>query len=65
KKRQQFLDWISKLDFQATQMQKFEQHAAQTGGWFLKRQEFFDRKDGKTKLLWCPGIPGAGKTILL
>ncbi|KAJ7585757.1 hypothetical protein C8J56DRAFT_1087843 [Mycena floridula] len=64
KKCQAFLDWISKLDFQATQRQTFGKHAMQTGEWFLKKQEFVDWKDGKTKFLWCPGIPGAGKTIL-
>ncbi|KAJ7585110.1 Pfs, NACHT and ankyrin domain protein [Mycena floridula] len=64
KKQKDFLNWISKLDFQATQRQTFEKHAVQTGEWFLKRQEFVDWKDGKTKVLWCPGIPGAGKTIL-
>ncbi|KAJ7572212.1 hypothetical protein C8J56DRAFT_1035669 [Mycena floridula] len=63
-KCQIFVDWISKLDFQATQMQTFEKHAAGTGEWFLKKQEFVDWKDGKTKVLWCTGIPGAGKTIL-
>ncbi|KAJ7590173.1 hypothetical protein C8J56DRAFT_1025329 [Mycena floridula] len=64
KKHQEFLDWISKLDFQATQRQTFQKHTAGTGEWFLKSQEFVDWKDGTTKVLWCPGIPGAGKTIL-
>ncbi|KAJ7572821.1 hypothetical protein C8J56DRAFT_806274 [Mycena floridula] len=64
KKRQEFLNWISKLDFQATQKETFAKHAAGTGDWFLKQQKFVDWKDGKTKFLWCPGIPGAGKTIL-
>ncbi|KAJ7593607.1 hypothetical protein C8J56DRAFT_776340, partial [Mycena floridula] len=60
----EFLNWISKLDFQATQNETFAKHIAGTGDWFLKRQEFVDWKDGKKKSLWCPGIPGAGKTIL-
>ncbi|KAJ7589321.1 hypothetical protein C8J56DRAFT_765620, partial [Mycena floridula] len=63
-KRQEFLNWISKLDFQATQKETFAKHATGTGDWFLKQQKFVDWKDGKTKFLWCPGIPGAGKTIL-
>ncbi|KAJ7587114.1 hypothetical protein C8J56DRAFT_1014600, partial [Mycena floridula] len=65
KKRQEFLDWISNLDFQSIQTEMFEKHAAGTGDWFFKQQDFVDWKDGKTKFLWCPGIPGAGKTILL
>ncbi|KAJ7589399.1 hypothetical protein C8J56DRAFT_33442 [Mycena floridula] len=64
KKHKEFLEWISKLDFQATQNETFAKHAVGTGDWFLKQQKFVDWKDGKTKLLWCPGIPGAGKTIL-
>ncbi|KAJ7589343.1 hypothetical protein C8J56DRAFT_32657 [Mycena floridula] len=64
KKRKEFLEWISKLDFQATQNETFAKHTAGTGDWFLKQQKFVDWKDGKTKFLWCPGIPGAGKTIL-
>ncbi|KAJ7584563.1 hypothetical protein C8J56DRAFT_789897, partial [Mycena floridula] len=60
----EFLDWLSTLDFQVTQMETFAKHATGTGDWFLKKQEFIDWKAGKTKLLWCPGIPGAGKTIL-
>ncbi|KAJ7579796.1 hypothetical protein C8J56DRAFT_1104779, partial [Mycena floridula] len=67
KKRQEFLNWISKLDFQATQSETFTKHTAGTGNWFLKQQDFVDWKDGKTKFLWCPGIhewTGAGKTIL-
>ncbi|KAJ7581669.1 ankyrin repeat-containing domain protein [Mycena floridula] len=64
KKREDFLNWISKLDFQAIQHETFAKHAAGTGDWFLKHQDFVDWKDGKTRFLWCPGIPGAGKTIL-
>ncbi|KAJ7589303.1 Pfs, NACHT and ankyrin domain protein [Mycena floridula] len=56
KKHQEFLEWISKLDFQATQKETFAKHAAGTGDWFLKQQKFMDWKDGKTKFLWCPGI---------
>ncbi|KAJ7574226.1 ankyrin repeat-containing domain protein [Mycena floridula] len=63
-KRKEFLDWISKLDFQATQIETFAKHAPGTGDWFFKKPEFVDWRDGKTKFLWCPGIPGAGKTTL-
>ncbi|KAJ7589278.1 hypothetical protein C8J56DRAFT_1025613 [Mycena floridula] len=56
KKHKEFLEWISKLDFQATQNETFAKHAAGTGDWFFKQQKFVDWKDGKTKFLWCPGI---------
>ncbi|KAJ7576066.1 hypothetical protein C8J56DRAFT_800653, partial [Mycena floridula] len=63
-KREEFQNWISELDFQATQNETFAKHTAGTGDWFLKKQEFVDWKDGRTRFLWCPGIPGAGKTVL-
>ncbi|KAJ7576596.1 hypothetical protein C8J56DRAFT_870409 [Mycena floridula] len=63
-KRKEFLVWISKLDFEATQIKTFAKHAPGTGDWFFKKPEFVDWRDGKTKFLWSPGIPGAGKTIL-
>ncbi|KAJ7590127.1 hypothetical protein C8J56DRAFT_783845, partial [Mycena floridula] len=54
--RKDFLDWISKLDFQSTQMETFAKHYPRTGDWFFKKTEFIDWKEGKTKFLWCPGI---------
>ncbi|KAJ7576378.1 hypothetical protein C8J56DRAFT_800037 [Mycena floridula] len=63
-RRKEFLEWISKLDFQATQIETFAKHAPGTGDWFFKKPEFVGWRDGKTKFLWCPGLPGAGKTIL-
>ncbi|KAJ7588398.1 hypothetical protein C8J56DRAFT_860965 [Mycena floridula] len=64
KRRKDFMDWISNLDFQSTQREMFAKHVAGTGDWFLKQQDFVNWKNGKTKSLWCPGIPGVGKTIL-
>ncbi|KAJ7592136.1 ankyrin repeat-containing domain protein [Mycena floridula] len=63
-KHKEFLNWISKLNFQAIQVDTFAKHSPGTGEWFFKRPEFIDWRDEKTKFLWCPGIPGAGKTIL-
>ena len=36
----------------------------QTGAWFFNSSEFRDWVSGPAKMLWCPGIPGAGKTVL-
>ncbi|KAJ7587260.1 hypothetical protein C8J56DRAFT_861563, partial [Mycena floridula] len=63
-KHEEFVNWISKLNFQATQNETFAKHTAGTGDWFLKQQYFVDWKNGKTRSLWCPGIPGVGKTVL-
>ncbi|KAK6523104.1 hypothetical protein TWF694_006002 [Orbilia ellipsospora] len=37
---------------------------AGTGQWLLDSPEFNAWVEGETKTLFCPGIPGAGKTIL-
>ena len=36
----------------------------ETGVWFLKSSQFEDWLAGPPRMLWCPGIPGAGKTVL-
>ncbi|KAJ7575737.1 hypothetical protein C8J56DRAFT_837861 [Mycena floridula] len=64
RKRTAFLDWISNLDFEQTQIETISKHAVGTGEWFLQTKSFSDWLEGKSKLLWCPGNPGAGKTIL-
>ena len=35
-----------------------------TGDWFLKTTEVQQWLAGNHKTLYCPGIPGAGKTVL-
>ncbi len=36
----------------------------ETGQWFLESPEFQQWKDGEGQTLFCPGIPGSGKTTL-
>jgi hypothetical protein len=35
-----------------------------TGMWLINSREFRDWQNGSCKTLFCPGIPGAGKTLL-
>ena len=35
-----------------------------TGVWFLNSTEFQNWVAGPARMFWCPGIPGAGKTVL-
>jgi Cdc6-like AAA superfamily ATPase len=37
---------------------------AGTGEWFLKSTPFIEWLEGKKKTLFCPGIPGTGKTMI-
>ncbi|KAJ7574506.1 hypothetical protein C8J56DRAFT_1172812 [Mycena floridula] len=64
KQREEFLQWISPLDFHSTQTATFERHAVGTGTWLLQDSRFLDWLEGKIRLLWCHGDPGVGKTIL-
>ncbi|KAI9859761.1 MAG: hypothetical protein M1813_006478 [Trichoglossum hirsutum] len=58
------LNWLSPL--QMTQIhQAFSDRAEKgSGSWFLVTDVFRNWQDSTDKLLWCWGIPGAGKTVL-
>lgn len=42
----------------------FTRHTEGTGTWFLNTSPFITWRDTPGKTLYCPGIPGAGKTVL-
>jgi Cdc6-like AAA superfamily ATPase len=57
------LDWLSPVDYGTQQSDFIARRQARTGQWLLESAEFQEwMKIGK--ILFCPGIPGAGKTIL-
>ncbi|KAL9612385.1 MAG: hypothetical protein Q9167_003025 [Letrouitia subvulpina] len=58
------LDWISPLDFVKQQHKLNNQTYKGTGEWFLRKPEFQSWILRNASILWCPGIPGAGKTHL-
>jgi hypothetical protein len=58
------LNWISPLDFRNQQKSPDRQPLRGTGGWFLEDPRFMAWAAGRLPLLWCHGIPGAGKTVL-
>lgn len=57
-------DWLSSLDFNAIQQDIFSKCHAGTGKWMLESDEFQQWSSSYDQTLWCPGIPGAGKTYL-
>ena len=62
--RQAILDWLTPIDY-ATQQQDFiSRRQAGTGQWLLNSEEFQGWLNMDKQTLFCPGIPGAGKTIL-
>ena len=58
------LNWLTPINY-ATQQQDFiGRRQAGTGQWLLDSVEFQTWLDSNKQTLFCPGIPGAGKTIL-
>jgi hypothetical protein len=62
--RQTILDWITPTDYAAQQSDFIRRRQAGTGQWLIDSAEFQTWLNTKKQTLFCPGIPGAGKTIL-
>ena len=56
------IDWLTPLNFLARQELIIKSKG--TGAWFLKSETFERWRSGDDLVLWCLGIPGAGKTFL-
>ncbi|OBT62628.1 hypothetical protein VE03_08515 [Pseudogymnoascus sp. 23342-1-I1] len=62
--RQTVLDWITLIDY-APQLNDFLTRRQEgTGQWLLDSTEYQTWVETNKQTLFCPGIPGAGKTIL-
>lgn len=62
--RQTILDWITPIDYALQQSDFISQRQPGTGQWLLDSAEFKAWVEIDKRTLFCPGIPGAGKTIL-
>jgi Cdc6-like AAA superfamily ATPase len=60
------LQWLSPVDFALDQHDIISQRHEGTGQWFLDSPTFQNwlYGDRNWNILFCPGIPGAGKTIM-
>ncbi|KAH7253183.1 hypothetical protein B0J15DRAFT_560286 [Fusarium solani] len=61
------LAWLSGLSFEDTHRAVLTKRHPNTGQWFLDKDEFKQWRDSQsntTSALWCPGMPGAGKTVI-
>ncbi|KAJ7444213.1 ankyrin repeat domain-containing protein [Mycena latifolia] len=63
-KRQKILDWMSPLNFLKRQADVYGTLQPGTGEWLLGEAGFQDWESRSGKVLFCRGIPGAGKTVL-
>ena len=58
------LEWLSTSNHLQKQAALLKQTRQGTGNWFLESSTFKAWKETAQSTLWCPGIPGAGKTFL-
>ncbi|KAF5576273.1 ankyrin protein [Fusarium pseudocircinatum] len=58
------LNWLTKTDYASEQSKFKNQRQCGTANWFLEAEEFRTWIATCGQTLFCPGIPGAGKTIL-
>ncbi|KAL5585678.1 hypothetical protein FOVSG1_013370 [Fusarium oxysporum f. sp. vasinfectum] len=58
------LNWLTSVDFASQQSDFIRRRQSGTGQWFLDSPEFQAWLQTDQQTLFCPGIPGAGKTIL-
>jgi len=62
--RQNILGWLTSTDFGTQQSDFINRQQEGTGRWLLDSDEFQRWFKESKKTLFCPGIPGAGKTIM-
>src|SRR5438034_8215160 len=60
----EILDWLTPIDYSPLQSDYFYRHKEGTGQWLLNSEKFQTWLNTSKQTLFCPGIPGAGKTIL-
>lgn len=63
-KRSRMLNWLSSSNYPAQQFDLIERRESGTGRWLLESQEYRTWLTESSGTLFCPGIPGAGKTML-
>jgi ankyrin repeat protein/Cdc6-like AAA superfamily ATPase len=58
------LDWLTPINYGPQQSDYLKRRQPGTGQWLLESREFQAWLNTSKQSLFCPGIPGSGKTIL-
>jgi hypothetical protein len=58
------LNWLTSVDYGPQHSDFLKRRQSGTGRWFLESDEYQTWLSQGNQTLFCPGIPGAGKTIL-
>jgi NACHT domain-containing protein len=64
REQQAILDWITSVDYFSQQNDFIARRQEGTGEWLVRSDEFQQWENNKNGILFCPGIPGAGKTMM-
>ena len=64
RERQAILDWLTPVNYATRQSDFVHRRQKGTGQWLLDSAAFQAWLETENQTLFCPGIPGAGKTIL-
>jgi Cdc6-like AAA superfamily ATPase len=62
--RIEVLNWLTPIEYAHQQNDNFKRRQPGTGQWLLDSAEFQTWLNNGKQTLFCPGIPGAGKTIM-
>jgi Cdc6-like AAA superfamily ATPase len=61
---QAILDWLTPIDYASQQTDLISRRQEGTGQWLLESNEFQQWLGKSKQTLFCPGMPGAGKTMI-
>ncbi|KAF5125128.1 Ankyrin repeat domain-containing protein 50 [Metarhizium anisopliae] len=64
RQHQHILDWLTQVNYAPLQSDLLRKRQPQTGQWLLDSTAFQEWIKTSKQTLFCPGIPGAGKTTL-
>ncbi|KAH6898864.1 ankyrin repeat-containing domain protein [Thelonectria olida] len=62
--RREVIDWLAALEYSKAQSDFISRRQKGTGEWLIESKQFSLWADGSGETLFCPGMPGAGKTMI-
>ena len=65
REQQAILDWLTSVDYSPQQNDFIGRRQEGTGEWLVESDEFQHWENNKKCILFCPGIPGSGKTMIV
>ena len=65
REQQAILNWLTSVDYSTQQNDFIARRQEGTGEWLVESDEFQQWENNKRGFLFCPGIPGSGKTMMV